>query len=149
MSAQEWREKARAASEPGAVELELPSGMKIRARRPGPLQFAAWDRLPQILASAIDGDGAVSLAEAPEQTLTDLAGFLRDLLVWCCLEPRVALEPRGEDEIHPREIPEQDWLFVVAWAMRTEAANALRPFRSGGEDGRDHSGGESLSGEAE
>jgi hypothetical protein len=134
MTASEWKEKGRAGAE--VVELTLPSGMVIRARRPGALQYAAWDRLPLMLAAAAEkGAADIAVAEAQE-----IAGFLRELLVYCCLEPRVSMTP-AEGEIHPREIPEADWMFIVSWAMRLKEVEELRPFRGeradggGGDDG--------------
>jgi hypothetical protein len=86
-------------------------------------------------AAAEKGTAAISGAEAQE-----IAGFLRELLVYCCLEPRVSLTP-GEGEIHPREIPEADWMFIVSWAMRLREAEVLRPFRGGRtDDGGDGDG---------
>jgi len=137
MTAQEWREKARAAAEAAAVELELPSGMVILARRPGPLQFAQWDRLPLVLAM-VEGGGRMGADEAAEITV-----FMRELLVYCCLEPRVSVTP-GADEIHPREIPEPDWQFLVGWAMRLKEAESIRPFRRGRNDVAGDGGGEAV-----
>ncbi len=130
MTATDWRKRAQVAARETAVELELPSGMKILARRPNALQMAAWGRLPLGLASAASG----AAAEASVEEAGEIAGFLRDVLVYCCVEPRVSLEPKGEDEIHPREIPAEDWTFIVSWAMRVEEARALEGFRRGGAD---------------
>ena len=127
MTAKEWRAKGRETAE--AVTLALPSGMEIRARRPGPMQYAAWDRLPLMLAEcAAAGPAAISVEDAKE-----VAAFLRELLVYCCLEPRVSLTP-GEEEIHPRELPEADWTFIVSWALRLREAAELRSFRGRGAD---------------
>jgi hypothetical protein len=121
------------------VELELPSGMKILARRPDPLQLAAWERLPLALAAVASGEQTPGEITAGQ--VAETAGFLRDLLVYCCVEPRVSLNPAGEDEIHPREIPQRDWTFILHWALRVEEARALEGFRpqradaGGGGDG--------------
>jgi hypothetical protein len=79
-----------------AVELRLPSGMTILARRPDPLQLAAL---------ALDG-------------AAETAGFSDLLLLFCCVAPRVSLTAAGEDEIHPWDIPPEDSIFIVRWAMR-------------------------------
>jgi hypothetical protein len=100
------------------------------------MQYAAWDRLPLLLA-AVDDAGAISNDQAME-----IARFLRELLVYCCLSPRIVEAPAGEDEIAPREIPDADWRHIVTWAMRVEEAAAVRPFRperadvGGGGDGK-------------
>lgn len=123
--AREWRRRAQEAARIGAIELELPSGIKILARRPNAMQLAAWNRLPFSLAGAASGSAP---AITPDQAV-DLAEFLRDLLLYCCIEPRVSLNPTSEEEIHPKEIPEQDWTFIVSWALRTEEARKLECFR--------------------
>lgn len=125
--AREWRAKAREAAKEEAVDLKLPSGMVIRARRPNPLQLAAWDRLPLTLAAVATGEQAPGQITADQ--VSETAGFLRDLLVYCCVEPRVSLNPVGEDEIHPREIPQEDWTFIMNWAMRVGEARTLEGFR--------------------
>jgi hypothetical protein len=137
VTAKEWRERARALAE--AVPLTLPSGLTIRARRPGPLQYAAWDRLPLMLAEASEqGPESVTVERAQE-----IAKDLRELLVYCCLEPRVSETP-GPEEIHPREMPEQDWMFIVSWAMRLREAAELRSFRGQRADGGADGDGEAV-----
>lgn len=133
MTAKEWKAKALAAAEKNAIELTLPSGMVIQARRPDPVQFAAWDRLPLLLAAAAEG-GSTAVAMMTGEQVQETAHFMRDLLIYCCLAPRVSLTP-GEDEIHPREIPQEDWTFIMSWAMRTPEAETLRPFRPERSDG--------------
>ena len=122
MTANQWRQKTREAA--AGVELTLPSGMVIRARRPDPLQFAEWKMLPLALARA-EETGAQNVSD---EDAVEIAGLMRELLIFCCLEPAISLTP-GENEIHPREISDADWMFVVAWAMRLREARSLRPFR--------------------
>lgn len=132
--ATEWRDKSRETAHEGAVELELPSGMVILARRPNPLQLAAWGKLPYALATAAAGDAEPRPAESGLDTakVLELVQFYRDVLVYVCVDPRVSLDPRGPDEIHPREIPERDWTFIMSWAARAEEARALTAFRGVG-----------------
>jgi len=125
--ATEWKERAREAARAEAVELELPSGVKILARRPDPIQLAAWGKLPMLLAAAAMGSQNAtppSMEEAAE-----IAGLYRDVLVYCCVDPRVSLDPQGEDEIHPRDMCETDWRFVCHWGLRVVEARALEGFR--------------------
>jgi hypothetical protein len=79
-----------------AVELKLPSGITILARRPDPLQLAE-----------LVSDGAA-----------ETAGFSHLLMMFCCVAPRVSLTAAGENEIHPWDIPPEDAIFIVRWAMR-------------------------------
>jgi hypothetical protein len=114
--------------------------MVILARRPDPLQFAQWNRLPLMLA-VFTGEKDASAAE--EQDLAEIAGFMRELLVYCCLEPRVSetAAPDSVDEIHPKEIDGKDLMHILAWAMRLKEAASLRPFRR--ERTNDGAGGDS------
>jgi hypothetical protein len=135
MTAQEWKAKSAAAAE--VVDLTLPSGMVIEARRPGPMQLAAWDRLPLLLT---DGAGGAGLSNAE---ILETAAFMRELLIYCCVAPRVSMTP-GEEEIAPRDIAEADWLYIVRWAMRTEEAAAVRRFRGLGANDRGGDRGEAV-----
>jgi hypothetical protein len=141
----EWRERARQVALAEAVDLELPSGMKLRARRPNPMQLAAWGKLPMALAGAAAQTPAQSLSAAE---VAEMAGFLRELLVWCCVEPRVSLEP-GPKDIHPSEIPEKDWTFIINWGLRVEEARNLESFRGGRADAGAGRDGEDLRAAAE
>jgi hypothetical protein len=137
MTGAEWKRRAQAEAEELAQDLELPSGMIIRARRPGPLQYTAWSRLPLMLANTSTPDCGPSGA-------AEISAFLRELLVYCCLSPRIAEQPKGDDEVSPRDIPEADWQYIVTWAMRVEEAAKLRPFRVERKDGGDHRDGENI-----
>lgn len=135
-----WKELSRRAAEAAAVDLELPSGMTIRARRPGPAQFALWGRLPLQMVPAAGGEsGGGDLAGAAE-----LAEFLRNVLLYCCVSPRVSLDPRGDDEIHPRDIANEDFDFILAWALRTKEAQQFDSFRGGRADAGPGGDGEDL-----
>ncbi|HWQ55686.1 MAG TPA: hypothetical protein VN442_18510 [Bryobacteraceae bacterium] len=129
--ASEWRAAGVAAARDKAVELTLPSGAKILARRPDPEKLAIWVRLPFSLSGEVLG------GKTPEQfaqrmsaqELFDLASSLRDVLVWCCVDPRVSLDARGPGEIHPRDIPDEDLHFIFRWAMRGEEVAQFSRFR--------------------
>jgi len=110
-TAEEWKSKA-------AEELTLPSGMVVRARRPGPLQVAEWRRLPMQLAAVASGDSATA-----EQDLAEVAKYIREIVSWCCVEPRVP------EEIKPEDIPGEDLTYIWRWALRVEEARALEGFR--------------------
>ena len=113
--AEEWRAKAR-------EELELPSGMKIVARRPGALQLAKWGRLPMVLAAAVSG------APGTEPDVDATAEYIREIVNWCLIEPA------APGEIEADEIPAEDLTYLWRWALRVEEARALEGFRGGGRD---------------
>jgi len=134
--ADDWRARARQSAIDEAEDLALPSGITIRARRPDALQLATWGRLPLTLAALVSNSGAgprpASDPDAPPEIsdadALDAMAFVRDLLLTCCIDPRVTLTPQSDNEIHPRDIPQKDWVFLVAWAMRWTEASALKPF---------------------
>jgi hypothetical protein len=140
--ANQWREKARAAALAAAEELRLPSGAVILARRPDPVQLAAWGRLPMLLANAAHGQEPAARVSTEE--MAEIAGLYRDLLSYCCVEPRISTDPKGDDEIHPREIPEGDWTFIIHWALRVPEARALESFRGGRSDDGDRGDGQGV-----
>ena len=110
-TAAQWIEKGRLAAE--AYELSLPSGMVVRARRPGPIQIAYWR---PFLEPRVQSESQ----RLSQEEIRQSAVFMRDLLTYCLLTPRISLEPLSEEEIHPRNIPDGDWQFILRWAMRLE-----------------------------
>lgn len=138
MNATEWKKRAAEAAEREAVDLELPSGMRILARRPGPAALATWGKLPLGLAGAATGESGEP--EISDEEIRQGFEFLRDLLVYCCVRPRISLDPKGENEIHPRDIPGPDAEFILAWAQRSGEVSALRNFR--GQRADDGAGGD-------
>lgn len=138
--AQEWREKSRAltASEADTVvDLALPSGMTIKARRPGPGFIAGLGRLPLSLATAAQEPEPVPIEEFGKKPAEDPAAFftfLRDLLLYCVVDPEISLTPKA-GQIHPREIADKDVNFIFHWAMRGSEAESLESFRRQPGDG--------------
>jgi hypothetical protein len=124
-SASEWKSKGRAAAQAEAAPLELPSGMVIMARRPDAIQVAMWGQMPLGLAAAVQGE------RSTPSTADMLAAIAlsRDVLAYCCVSPRISLTPKGEDEIHPKDVDSNDMLFILRWARRGEEADSLRTFR--------------------
>ncbi len=121
----QWRALARKAALAGAQDLELPSGMRILARRPDVVQLAMWQRLPVSLAAAAAG-------ETPKQEamrVADVAAVCRQILEYCCVQPRISLDPQGPEEIHPADIPDEDTEFILSWALRRQEAESLAAFR--------------------
>jgi len=145
--ATEWMEKERETALAEAVELTLPSGMVILARRPDPVQLVAWNKLPLMLAGAAAGETDAIATATDEQQMVQVAGFYRDVLVYCCVDPQVSLTPQA-GEIHPKMIPHADWTFILNWAMRVKEAEALRSFRGERTDGGSGGDGEGVRGEA-
>jgi hypothetical protein len=129
MKAHDWIAKQSTAALAAAVDLTLPSGIVIKARRPDPLQLATWGVMPASLV------GGIAPERITAQDVEQIARLHRDLLVWCCLEPRISLTP-AEGEVHPKDIPWEDAQFIVHWALRIEEAQQLESFRGQPPDGR-------------
>jgi len=144
--AQQWREAARTTALIDAVELELPSGAKVMARRPGPAFFAEHGRLPLSLAAKAAGEdvgGGAALETATDGAVADFMTFLREVLLFCVLDPRISVSP-GPGEISPREIPDTDVRYIVEWAIRGPEAVRLESFRRRPADGSDRGDGKDV-----
>jgi hypothetical protein len=138
VTAKDWKRKA---AEKAAEPLTLPSGMVIRARRPGPLQMMEWNRLPNLPASAGEDGSGLSTEQVVET-----AAFLRKMLVYCCVAPRISetAAEDAEDEIRPGDLPGEDFMFIMRWALRMKEADAVRPFRGEPKDGGGGGDGEAV-----
>ena len=133
--AQEWRAKGLESAQAEAQPLELPSGMTILARRPGPAFVANYARLPLTLASKLSEDQPLAVGSTRESSdQPGFAEFLRDLLVYTVVEPGISLTPTP-DQVHPRDIPNEDVEFIIGWALRRHEAESLSTFRAQRNDG--------------
>lgn len=143
MDLKTWRAKQQEKAVEAALDLELPSGLTIKARRPDPAQLLTWRRLPLSLAGELQNGEAEESGPMSKADVLDSIEVTRQLLLYCYVSPRISLTPQGDDEIHPREIPDEDLAFVTRWAMRMDEADRLRPFRTvraddlAGRDGED------------
>jgi len=124
VNAQEWKEKSRKKAEETSEALILPSGMEIRARRPSLDQILSWGRLPYGLLRRDGGSRQVS-----DDDVVAMAQSSQNILLACVVSPRVSLNAAGDDEIHPRDICDEDLKFILRWAMRVREEEQLRPFR--------------------
>lgn len=140
-----WRTYLRASGRLGAtvVEVALPSGMAVRARRPSLLDLMGAGRIPDALAARVEGliaqaqeAGGEALATALDaQRQTDPAGFyalyltLLDVCwVEAVVEPRFTRDPEADPEAIPVAavaIPDKQYLF--AWCQGVSDAVASFP----------------------
>jgi hypothetical protein len=138
-----WRAAARKEAEANAVDLTLPSGTTIRARRPGLAMMVSHTALPMGLANLVrdtdDDDAGSSNLEAVDRMMA----FTRDVLTNCVISPRIP------DDILPSEIPNGDIDFLIAWALRGEEAARLATFRAERRDAGSDNNGSVLSPKAE
>src|ERR1039458_8386780 len=83
------------------MPLPLPSGMTISARRPGPQRFAQWGRLPMMIGRLATG------ATISNEEIVELMTFLRELLVWCVVDPPIAVDG-GAESMQPSDVPRSE-----------------------------------------
>ncbi len=99
----------------GLEDIALPSGARIRARRPSAEMLAGWGLLLEALDStARQFFTGEELANVEARNRTRL---WCELLLHCYADPQLSLEPK-EGEIHPRSVPLEDARFILYWALR-------------------------------
>jgi len=128
--AEKWAARGREIAAEQAVDLLLPSGVVVKARRPGPALLASWGRLPLSLAGRVaQVAGADAGADAvSDSQVSETMGFLRSVLEYCVVSPRIRVNP-GAGEIHPAAVPDVDVDFLAVWAVRGDEAKSLETFR--------------------
>lgn len=121
-------------------DLETPSGMTWKLRRPQLDQFLLAGTMPLSLASKVaeqqqhgaSTDDVAQTLDASE--VVQGIKFMGDLVRYCAVSPRIVDAPRaGEDEIGVAEVELDDFYAILAWA-KTQAgggqAETLDSFRS-------------------
>lgn len=108
--------------------LPLPSGRTILVTRPPLAQWYSFGQLPESLSSlALKSVGhkpaeidqvtvANELMKDPTQ-IRGLAQFVRQILEYAVVSPRVKEFASGQGEIHPSKIPPQDLQFILEWVQ--------------------------------
>jgi len=102
-------------TEPCGVVLTLPSGRKIVAVRPPPIVLACLG-LPVMVAkrAAARAPGVEMTETEVKTTMHAMASSLK--LVW--VYPQLSANPSGPDQLHPREVPLSDAVWLVKWALQ-------------------------------
>ena len=138
-SVTDWRSASRVAREARAEELALPSGTKILAARPEPLDWILSGRVPQrLLAAALQPEGSPPAAESEisREDVLDLARFASELVRASVVRPAIG---DGPDQIRFEEIPVEDRAFIFQWAYR-----ALNSSNGNGDSGKEGLSSEKL-----
>lgn len=92
----------------------------VLMRRPSPRWFIYRGSFPAVLAAEIAGqksDGTRSVED-----LQKYARWVCDLLAEVMVQPRVAQDP-GPGEISPDLIADEDFTFIVRWALGAVASD--------------------------
>ncbi len=105
------------------VELEevtLPSGAVFRLRR---VPLASWMATGRIDADLLGKITNVSgrLTGLSFEDITAALGFIRDAVLFACIEPRLIIEDRepAEDELHVNELAAGDFEALAAWVIQS------------------------------
>lgn len=130
-SAAAWRQAA-ANKQRDSEPLQLPSGMRVRVRRPDISLWLVHGKMPDafqrlILAQSSDEPAAALTTE----DIIELGRFTVALVTSAVIEPRIVRGAPQAGEIGYAEIPEDDITFIVSWVQRLPEVADLTPFRSG------------------
>jgi len=120
----------------GAVhELTLPSGVIVKVRKTDASVWFLHHRLPQGLSLAAFNAFGTGEVEAGDERIDEkieaVAQFMHDMIVAALVVPRIVpdeLVPQN-DELHYRELCEEDAAAIFSWATRREEAAPLEGFR--------------------
>lgn len=99
------------------TELHLPSGLRITARRPGPLLLGSLGMALEVL-KATRGETAADGMTDPQAA--DIAWAMGEALKYCLVKPSLSFDPKSPDEVHPRDIAFADAVYMVRWVLRSE-----------------------------
>lgn len=119
--------KAQAKKDQEGIILELPSGLKIRIRRPSLPKMLKEGVVPSDLVSAairqVQGEKSMNL-----QQIQDSIRVMEVILRQAILEPRVVESNPQDNEITIDDLSDDDRGFAFSYVQ--SGATDLRPFRS-------------------
>lgn len=102
------------------ADVTLPSGAVFTLRRPSLDLWIASGRMPQtFLRAMLETQQATPGAQvvfSAEETM-DGIHFVRDLVCFACVSPRVATNPTSEDVLDLAELDAADYQFLASWVQ--------------------------------
>jgi len=102
------------------AEVTLPSGAVFTLRRPSLDLWIASGRMPQtFLRAMLETQQATPGAQvvfSAEETMVGIH-FVRDLVCFACVSPRVAINPASEDVLDLAELDAADYQFLASWVQ--------------------------------
>jgi len=131
-------------------EVELPSGEVFTLRPPHLQTYIASGRMPQVLLKRgldawreqgklehlDDISTSAMIEDLSQEELTDALVFMRDIVVDCCVDPRIVENPQSEDELSPDDVDDADMQFIFQWGIEKGVETMrLSKFRAGRERG--------------
>lgn len=117
------RIKAERLAKEEVFDLETPSGMVWKVRRPNLAQFITSGVMPMSLAGKIAEQQ--NEGQTPEQVFAQLdwkdqvrsIEFSAKVVRYCAVSPRIVETPTGPDEIGYDEVEMEDFNAIFTWAM--------------------------------
>lgn len=123
----EWRAKTRPV-------LTLPSGNRVRVKRPDILKMAGDKQLPDVITNMVMAGVMGVKPSLPDFTQPENMATLNDTLDVMCracfVEPRIVDNPQTDDEIALSDVDLQDKIHVFGWAFGAEGEQ-VATFRPG------------------
>ena len=102
------------------ADVTLPSGAVFTLRRPSLDLWIASGRMPQtFLRAMLETQQATPGAQvvfSAEETM-DGIHFVRDLVCFACVSPRVAINPASDDVLDLAELDAADYQFLASWVQ--------------------------------
>ncbi len=129
MKASDYKKLASAKrTEMVTFDVTLPSGCVWKLREPPIKQYVLAGKLPAAFAGKMaslakkTGADATAARQAmadslSPQDLMDSLEFGRDLLLFCAVEPQIALKPISDNQIAPEDILPEDFDFLINWVL--------------------------------
>ena len=102
------------------ADVVLPSGAVFTLRRPSLDLWIASGRMPQtFLKAMLEAQNATLAAQVHFSADEQIDGihFVRDLVCYACVNPRVAVHPQSEDELDIAELSPEDYAFLSNWVQ--------------------------------
>ncbi len=117
-------------------DVETPSGMVWKLRKPNLAQFITSGVMPMSLAGKLakaaeaEGDGAKAFASLEFDDQVRTVDFSAKVVRFCAVEPKIVEVPKEPNDIGYDEVELDDFNFIFAWAMPGGSeADGLANFR--------------------
>jgi len=103
-------------------DLPLPSGHTVLVTRPPLLEWVMFGVLPETLTKiALESAPLEQRAQALGKTtgnLREMASFIREVVQWAVIRPRIKIGAQGPNEIEPAHVPSGDLFFLLDWVKK-------------------------------
>jgi hypothetical protein len=116
------RIKAERLAQEELVDVETPSGMTWKLRRPNLAQFVTSGIMPISLAGKLaeadkDGNPAEAFNALDWEEKARTIEFSAKVVRYCAVDPKIVENPKGPNEISPDEVELDDFNYIFGWAM--------------------------------